>query len=153
MNNFRKAFIIFLSTGAFSGYAPVMPGTFGSIIGIVLYVFLSMFSVPVYLLLTIALVFLSIWISSKAEQLFKKKDASEIVIDEIIGFLITMATFSPDWRYIIIGFILFRIMDILKPYPANWINLKVKGGFGIVFDDVVAGLYANLILQIIRVFL
>ena len=67
MNDFRKAFIIFLSTGAFSGYAPVMPGTFGSIIGIVLYVLLSLFSVPVYLLLTIALVFLSVWISSKAE--------------------------------------------------------------------------------------
>lgn len=151
MNGFFRGFIIFLSTGAFSGYAPVMPGTVGSVAGVALYFLLSSFSVPIYLLLTSLFISLSIWSSGKALQLFKEKDPPEVVIDEIAGYLVTMATFPPDWRYIFAGFILFRIMDILKPYPASWINDNVQGGLGIVLDDVVAGIYANLILQTVRV--
>ena len=150
MHGFSRGFIIFLSTGAFSGYAPVMPGTVGSVVGIALYLFVSSFSVPVYLLLAALFILLSIWSSGKAAQLFKEKDPPKVVIDEIAGYLVTMATFSPDWGYITAGFILFRIMDILKPYPANWINDRVQGGLGIVLDDVVAGVYANLILQTAR---
>ena len=150
MYGFSRGFIIFLSTGAFSGYAPVMPGTVGSVAGVALYLLFPSFSVPIYLLLTVLFISLSVWISGKAAQLFKEKDPPKVVIDEIAGYLVTMATFSPDWKYIAAGFILFRIMDILKPYPANWINDNIQGGLGIVFDDVIAGIYANLILQTVR---
>lgn len=147
MRGFSRGLIIFLSTGAFSGYCPVMPGTAGTVVGIALYFLLSSFSVPLYIATTILFVFFSIWISGKAEQLFNKKDPPFVVIDEIAGYLVTMATFHPDRLYLICGFILFRIMDIIKPYPAGLINRKIKGGAGIVLDDVVAGIYANLILQ------
>ena len=150
MNGFSRGFIIFLSTGAFSGYVPVMPGTAGSAAGIAVFYLLSFFSIPVYFLLTALFIFLSIWSAGKAEQLFREKDPPRVVIDEIAGYLITMATFPPDWRYVFAGFVIFRIMDILKPYPANRINDRVQGGLGIVLDDVVAGLYANLILQAVR---
>ncbi len=152
MNGFRRGFIVFLSTGAFSGYAPVMPGTAGTVAGVFFYLLLSHFHLPVYLLLTVLFIFFSILISDKAEHVFSKKDPPEVVIDEIAGYLITMATFSSEWKYVIGGFVLFRIMDVFKPFPANRINEKVKGGCGIVLDDVVAGVYANLCLQAARVF-
>jgi phosphatidylglycerophosphatase A len=151
MAGFRKHIIFFLSTGAYSGYFPKMPGTAGSAAGIVFYLFLSLFNLPTYLTVTVLFIILSVWISGEAEKLYKKKDPPEVVIDEIVGYLITMATFPPEWKYIIAGFVLFRVFDILKPYPANRINEQGKGGYGIVFDDVVAGIYANLLLQAVRV--
>ncbi len=153
MNAFSKGIIVFISTGAFSGYAPVMPGTIGCLAGIVVYLFFSFFSVPVYLLLTIIFVIAAIRISDSAEQIFKKNDPSEVVIDEIAGYLVAMATFGPDWKLITAGFVLFRIFDIVKPYPANRINKDVHGGLGIVLDDVVAGIYANIVLQAVRFFI
>ena len=150
MNKFFSGLIIFLSTGAFCGYVPVMPGTAGSIAGIGIYFLFSSCASWAYLLLTAIFVCSAIWVSGKAALIFKNNDPPAVVIDEIAGFLVTMITFSPDWKYIIPGFILFRIMDIVKPYPANWINDNVHGGPGIVLDDVVAGVYANLVLQIVR---
>jgi phosphatidylglycerophosphatase A len=151
MNGFRRGVIIFVSTGAFSGYVPGIPGTAGSFAGIFFYLLLSRCSVPVYLLLTFLFIIFSIWISDKAEKLFNKKDPAQVVVDEIAGYLVAMIGFYPEWKYIIAGFVLFRIADIIKPYPANRINQNVRGGYGIVLDDVVAGAYANIILQFARI--
>ena len=150
MNSFRRGLVVFFSPGAFSGSIPVMPGTAGTIAAIPLFLLISLLPISLYLIITLLFVFFAVWISGNAERIFKKHDPPEVVIDEIAGYLIAMATFYPDWKYIVAGFVLFRIMDIIKPYPANRINDNLKGGQGIVLDDVVAGIYANLILQATR---
>jgi len=77
------------------------------------------------------------------------QDHGGIVWDEIVGFLITMTMVPPDWRFVLLGFILFRLFDIWKPWPISWLDSKVSGGLGIMLDDVLAGIYALIILQII----
>jgi phosphatidylglycerophosphatase A len=151
MHGVTRCFIIFVSTGCFSGFVPVAPGTVGTLLGIPLFFLFSSFFVPaVSLLFTVVFIFFSILVSHYAELLAEKKDPSHIVIDEIAGYLVTMATFPMQWEYVILGFFLFRILDIVKPFPADWINDNLTGGAGVVLDDVVAGLYANVILQVIR---
>jgi phosphatidylglycerophosphatase A len=141
-------FFLFLATGFGVGYSPVAPGTLGTLVAIPVYYFLSEIPSPLYEITLIGFFFLSVWISENAEIFFGKKDDQRIVIDEIIGFLITMLWIPKTTRFIIIGFILFRFFDILKPIPIRRIERKFKGGFGVVLDDVVAGVYANIILQI-----
>ena len=151
MKGLSRGAVIFLSTGAFSGYAPVMPGTVGTLVGVGVFLLLSGCSVPVYLVFTVFFTAFAVWVSGKAERIFEKKDPSAVVIDEIAGYLIAMAALPPDWGYMAAGFFLFRVFDIVKPYPANRINDRMPGGPGIVLDDAVAGIYANLVMQVWRV--
>jgi len=144
-----KKFILFWATGFGVGYSPVAPGTLGTLVAIPVYYFLSEISSPIYEITVIAFFFLSVWISENAEIFFRKKDDQRIVIDEIIGFLITMFWIPKTTRFILIGFFLFRFFDILKPFPIRLIDKRLKGGFGVVLDDVIAGVYANIILYII----
>jgi phosphatidylglycerophosphatase A len=150
MNNSGRRVVLFLATGAFSGYTPIMPGTAGSVIGIGLFLVLSQLNYLAFLCITLSFIFLSILIAEKAATIINKPDPSIIVIDEIAGYLVTMITFPSHWLYIAAGFVLFRLLDIAKPYPINWIDTNVSGGLGIVLDDVAAGIYANLILQLLR---
>jgi len=150
MNTTVRGIIMFLATGALCGYAPVMPGTVGSAAGMGCFAVLSSLSLPAYGAVTAAVIFSSFRIADKASRIFKNPDPPQVVIDEIAGTLVTMLSFPADWKYMAAGFVLFRIMDIVKPYPANWINDNMPGGYGIVLDDIVAGIYANLALQLIR---
>ena len=86
--------------------------------------------------------------SSLAVNIYKSKDPGQIVIDEVCGYLFTMVLIPFSWGYVITGFLLFRILDILKPYPIRNIE-KLRNGYGIVLDDVLAGIYANILMQII----
>jgi phosphatidylglycerophosphatase A len=142
-------FILLLATGFGVGYSPIAPGTLGTLIAIPVYYFLSTIPSPLYEITLIAFLFLSVWISENAEIFFGKKDDTRIVIDEMIGFLIAMLWVPKTTRFIIIGFFLFRFFDILKPFPIRGLEKRLKGGFGVVLDDVLAGVYANIILQII----
>ncbi len=144
--------MLFLATGFGVGYSPVAPGTLGTLVAIPIYYFLSEILPPLYEITLIGFFFFSVWISENAERLFGKKDDQRIVIDEIMGFLITMLWVPKTIRFIIIGFFLFRFFDILKPFPIRRLEKAFKGGFGVVLDDVVAGVYANIILQIICYF-
>lgn len=153
MSTLQKNLVLFFATGCYSGFSPGAPGTAGSAIGVALFWFLSPLSFSLYVLTVIAFVFLSIWCAARASVIFQKKDPPQVVMDEIAGYLVTMAAVPLSWGYVIAGFILFRIMDILKPYPIRWIDQNVAGGYGIVLDDVLAGVYANIILQIARAFL
>lgn len=152
MQGIGRGLILFLATGCLSGRAPLMPGTAGSGVGLVVYLGLSLLPFQGYASAAVLFVFFSVWVAGRAEQLLGRSDPPEVVIDEIAGMLITMAGFAPDWRFVLAGFVLFRIMDILKPYPAGRINRDLHGGLGIVLDDVVAGVYANAVLQAIRAF-
>jgi phosphatidylglycerophosphatase A len=153
MSTLHNKLVVFFATGCYSGFSPGAPGTAGSVIGVALFWFLSPLSFPLYAVTVIAFIFLSIWCAARASVIFQTKDPSQVVIDEIAGYLVTMTALPPSWGYIIAGFILFRIMDIVKPYPIRWIDQNIAGGYGIVLDDVLAGVYANIILQIARAFL
>lgn len=144
-----KHFILLFATGFGVGYSPVAPGTLGTLIAIPVYYFLSNILSPIYEITLVGFFFLSVWISENAERVFRKKDDQRIVIDEVIGFLITMLWVPKTLLFVIIGFLLFRFFDILKPFPIRRLEKGFKGGFGIVLDDVVAGVYANIILRLI----
>jgi phosphatidylglycerophosphatase A len=142
-------FIVILATGFGVGYSPVAPGTLGTLIAIPIYYFLSEIPSPLYEVTLVGFFFLSVWVSGNAERLFGKEDDQRIVIDEVIGFLITMLWVPKTIRFIIIGFVLFRFFDILKPFPIRRLEKRLKGGFGVVLDDVAAGVYANIVLRLI----
>jgi phosphatidylglycerophosphatase A len=144
-----KQFILFWATGFGVGYSPIAPGTLGTIIAIPVYYFLSEIPSPIYEITLIAFFFLSVWISENAEIFFRKKDDQRIVIDEVMGFLIAMLWLPKTILFIIVGFVLFRFFDILKPFPIRLIDKRLKGGFGVVLDDVIAGVFTNIILQVI----
>ena len=148
MNHFL---VLFWATGFGVGYSPVAPGTMGTLVAIPVYYFLSNIPSPLYEITLIGFFFLSVWISENAEIFFGKKDDQRIVIDEMVGFLITMLWVPKTLLFIIMGFFLFRFFDILKPFPIRRLERKLKGGFGVVLDDVLAGVYANIILHLIHV--
>jgi phosphatidylglycerophosphatase A len=151
-----------LATGFYTGYTPIAPGTAGSLIGVIIYLGMYHLFWPYYLLILIALTFFGIWLSNQATiYFFKKKDSKRIVIDEIIGFLITMFLIIPAetsfsdiflfryGKFIIVGFLVFRVIDILKPFPLRRLE-RLPGGWGVMCDDLLAGVYANLVMQAIR---
>lgn len=140
--------VIFLATGAYSGLSPFAPGTAGTLAAIPVYLLFYQLGDLAYLLLFLALLPLSFTISARAEKLFGAKDSGMIVIDEIAGYLVTMFMIPLSVEYIVIGFFLFRFFDITKIYPASAAE-KMGGGPGVVMDDVVAGVYANLSLRLL----
>jgi phosphatidylglycerophosphatase A len=142
-------FFLVLATGFGVGYSPVAPGTLGTLIAIPVYYFLSAIPSPIYEITLIGFFFLSVWISGNAEIFFGKKDDQRIVIDEMMGFLITMLWVPKTILFVTIGFFLFRLFDILKPFPIRRLEKRLKGGFGVVLDDVMAGVYANIILHLV----
>jgi phosphatidylglycerophosphatase A len=144
------------ATGFFIGHMPFAGGTWASLIGCAAWVLLS--KGPFYHLAAAAVILLGFPLAGYAERrLYDGRDPSQVVIDEIAGMLITYAsfTFTADPRgvlFLIAGFLLFRLFDILKPFPANALQ-SLRGGAGIMMDDVAAGIYANAALQILRLLL
>lgn len=151
-SNFTQKFVLFLATGAGSGYFPWMPGTAGSLAGILLYYSLRSMPRGPYLAFVVAFFFLAVWAAGLAEVIFGAKDPQRIVIDEIVGMLVTLALVPFSWRNVLVGFILFRVFDIWKPFPARLAQDSLPGGWGVVGDDVVAAIYANVVLHILARF-
>ena len=141
-------FILFLSSNAGLGYAPVASGTFGTLAGIPAYWLLAKLPPTLWLLTVVALFFLSCWVAGEAGKIYGVVDDGRIVIDELVGYLVTIAFLPFTWKIAIAGFLLFRFFDILKPQPARYFDRTVKNGYGVVLDDVVAGLYAALALRL-----
>ncbi|MDY0269335.1 phosphatidylglycerophosphatase A family protein [Trichloromonas sp.] len=142
-------FILFLSSNAGLGYAPVASGTFGTLAGIPVFYLLSGFPPLLYLLTWLALLFLSFWAAGAAGKIYGVADDGRIVIDELVGYLVTVAFLSFSWNAALLGFLLFRVFDILKPPPASWFDQRLKNGYGVVLDDVVAGLYGAVALRLL----
>ncbi len=140
---------VLLACGLGSGLIPKAPGTFGTLATIPLFLWMQHLSMPSYLLITAAFFVLGIWISAEAIKIFHRDDPSEVVWDEVVGFLITMIAAPSGWQWLVMGFVLFRIFDIWKPWPVSLADQKLHGGLGIMLDDVIAGVYALLVLQII----
>jgi len=140
---------VFLATVAYCGYFPIAPGTIGSAAGLVVYLLVWWTRSPIVEVALIAGIFLAgTWAATHAERYFGAIDPGQVVIDEVLGMLVTLAFIRAGWSAALAGFVLFRIMDIVKPYPANRLE-KYHGGFGIMADDAMAGVYANLCLRIL----
>ncbi|MGQ9617733.1 MAG: phosphatidylglycerophosphatase A family protein [Candidatus Aminicenantia bacterium] len=139
---------ILMSTFFGLGFLPLMPGTFASFAVILVYYFVLREFPKYFPLLFIPLIFLiGIFFSSRAELIFKKKDPRPVVIDEVLGQMITLFLIKPGLASLIIGFSLFRIFDVLKPFPCFEVQ-KFKGGLGIMLDDLFAGIWANIFLRL-----
>ncbi len=132
----------FLSLGFGSGLAPVAPGTFGTLAGVPVYLLMQDLPLPVYLGVTLLFALLGIWLCGYTARALGVHDHGGIVWDEIVGLLITLIAVPPGWHWLVAGFLLFRLFDILKPWPIRWLDRRVGGGFGIMIDDVLAGLFA-----------
>lgn len=147
-NNGYRKLILFFSSNAGLGYAPIAPGTFGTLAGIPTFYYLSRFSWPLQLITLTALLFLSFWVCDLAGKYYDEADDGRIVIDELVGYLITVFLLPFSWPAAILGFIWFRIFDILKPPPVSWFDREMKNGAGVTLDDVMAGVYAAIMLRI-----
>ena len=142
---------LLLASGLGAGFSPFAPGTAGTLAAIPIELFLSRIGFPVYELTLLTFFFFSSWIAEKAQNHWQKSDDRRIVIDEMMGYFLTMLWIPKTTLFIILGFFLFRFFDIVKPPPIRLIE-RAKGGFGVVLDDVLAGVYSNIILQIICYF-
>ena len=136
-----------LATFFYAGLFPLVPGTFASLIGLIL-LFLLKGNFFIYRIIATVLVILGFLVAGRAERIFQQKDSRYIVIDEVAGMFLCLAFLPHDTRLLLVGFFLFRILDTLKPYPSGRLQ-NLKGSFGIMLDDIVAALYTNIILQIV----
>lgn len=146
----KKRIINFLATGAYVGHIPKMPGTIGTLWGIPLVYLLSCYSPLVYAIATVVFFFIASYVSSEAEKNFNQKDPGKVIIDEILGFMVAFFLLPFTLYHVIIVFLLFRFFDILKPFPIGYLDKRVKGGMGIVLDDAVAGVFANIVMHLIN---
>ena len=149
-----KKLYILLGTVGGVGYAPVLPGTLGTMVGVAVYVLFSRFFSQTVSYIIMLAVFLvgGIWVSTRCNQYFEGGDNPSIVMDELVGFLITMLFVPFTFRFILLGFVLFRVIDITKPFKIGKIE-RISGGWGIMADDIAAGVLANLIIQALRAML
>lgn len=137
-----------IATGLGSGYSPFAPGTAGSVVGVALAWLVAPYGWPAFLAATALIFAAGVWAAGVAEGVYRQKDCGKITVDEVAGMLITVAFIEPSMINLLAGFFLFRFFDIVKPYPANWCDSRLGGGAGVMLDDVVAGVYANICLRL-----
>jgi len=139
---------VFLATVAYCGYFPVAPGTVGSAAGLVVYLLVWWTRSPIVEAGLIAVTFVvGTWAATHAERYFGGIDPGPVVIDEVLGMLMTLAFIHVGLTAALAGFVLFRVFDVIKPFPANRLE-KLHGGLGVMADDAMAGVYANLALRL-----
>lgn len=144
-----RRFLVYAATDFGVGYWRPASGTWGTLVTLPLVWLLSLGGPLVYMGFTVLFLPFSIVAAELYEQQSDEHDSSNIVIDESIGILITMTWLPITWKSLLAGFLLFRVLDILKPFPIGYLDKKLKGGLGVVADDVAAGIIASLILQYI----
>ncbi len=138
-----------LSLGFGTGYMPKLPGTAGTLVGVIIYLPLQSLDWIYYLAIVVALFLLGVWICESTATALGVHDHSAIVWDEIVGYLFTMLAAPAGWVWIVLGFCLFRLFDIWKPWPISLLDKSVHGGIGIMLDDIVAAIFSLIILQVI----
>ncbi len=141
--------VLFLAFGFGSGLAKKAPGTFGTVAGIPVYLLMAQTDLLAYSVLTLLALLVGVWICDNAAKKLGEHDFGGIVWDEIVGLFITLWAVPVTWQNIGLGFVLFRFFDIVKPWPIKWVDRKVQGGLGIMLDDVLAGIFAALLLAVI----
>ena len=149
-----RAAVLFVASAGYVGYIPIASGTFGSLVAIPLFFgfdTLRAVSVPLYLLVFVASVGAACWIAGKAEAYLREHDSHKIVIDEVVGYLAATLFLAPTWHYAMWAFVIFRVLAVIKPFPAGYIDKHMPGGYGVTLDDVVSGLYTNLLIRVLMV--
>lgn len=141
--------IMALATGLYAGKMKKAPGTWGSLAAFVPWFFIKDLPLGTYVIVLLVVFVLGFFVSGSAEKLLDSPDAGCIVIDEFLGMFITLLAAPSHPGAWILGFLLFRIFDILKPFPVSWFDQRIHGGIGIMMDDVVAGIYALVSLQLL----
>ena len=155
-NLVKKVFsnpLYFLAFGFGSGLMPRAPGTFGTLAALPIYYCLTYTSMSTYIVVTILAAIFGIYICEYVSRDLGEHDYPGIVWDEIVGYLVTMFLAPTGWIWMVIGFVLFRIFDIWKPFPIRWVDNYVSGGFGIMLDDLLAAIPAWGIIQLLRMIL
>ena len=143
-----NALAVFLASFGYVGYFPIAPGTAGSLAGLVLFAFIRWIGVPAIELGAIVVVFaVGVWAANGTEIAVGRKDPGIVVIDEVLGMLITLAVLPVSIWGVALGFLFFRALDVLKPYPAAQLE-HIHGGMGIMADDAVAGIYSHILLRV-----
>ncbi len=144
-----KAIVTFFATWGYLGLSPKAPGTVGTLgaLPLVYFFFLLRPTVYVYMGVVFAFVALAILICVAYEKFYNTHDPKEIVIDEVVGFLVAITWLPISWQSVTLAFVVFRFFDIVKPFPIGWIDKNIKSGAGVVADDVLAGIFTNIILQ------
>jgi len=145
----REKSVLLLATGCFIGNIPFAPGTFGTLAGIPICFLLSRIDFQIAITCIIIFIFAAIFISREAEKILDKKDPGSVVIDEIAGIMVALAGLPFNTVIVVSGFVIFRLLDIFKPFPIKQVETKISGGTGIVMDDVVAGVISNAILRLL----
>ena len=139
----------FVALGFGSGLLPVAPGTAGTLAAIPVYLLLQDLNFNTYLVIVVAMFLGGILVCHYTADRLGVHDHPAIVWDEIVGYLVSMAAAPAGWQWIVAGFVLFRLFDIIKPWPIKWFDRHVGGGFGIMLDDVIAGVFAAIVLQML----
>lgn len=139
----------FLALGFGSGLAPKAPGTFGTLAAIPVFLGLALLSPVSYFIAILVMSIAGIYICGKAATDVGVHDHPAIVWDEFVGFFITMFMVPVSWQSVLVGFVLFRLFDVFKPWPISFVDKNMSGGFGIMFDDILAGVFALVIMQLI----
>ncbi|WP_131782238.1 phosphatidylglycerophosphatase A family protein [Legionella gresilensis] len=139
--------VYFVAFGFGSGLLPIAPGTWGTLAAFPLYLLINNYSLPIYLFIIFLFFILGIYVSDKVVKDLGVDDYGGIVWDEVVGYLLTMAGAPIGFFWMLSGFILFRLFDIWKPFPISFIEQRVKGGLGVMLDDILAAVPACLILK------
>lgn len=148
MTKITRAAVIFIAQGAYAGRSPVAPGTAGTLAGVLLYLWMRGLSPALYIAVCFLLFVIGTWAAGRAEDILGSKDHPSIVIDEVAGYTVSMFLVPPAWGFMMTGFLLFRFFDIVKPYPLKRFQ-ELRGGPGVMLDDIGAGIYTNLVLRIV----
>lgn len=138
-----------IATGFGAGRMKKAPGTWGSLAAFAPWFFIKDLPLSIYFVVLVCVFILGFFVSGSAEKILDSPDAGCIVIDEILGMFITLMVAPAHPAAWVLGFILFRIFDIFKPFPVSWFDQRIHGGIGIMMDDVIAGIYAHISLQLI----
>jgi len=147
--NFKQKSVMFFATGCYIGNISFAPGTFGSALGLPFCFFLSKINFSIAVLLTLIFLMCAVWIANEAEKILETEDPGSIVIDEIAGIILTLFGLPFNMTSVVAGFLIFRILDIWKPYPIRFLETKFSGGIGVVVDDVAAGILSNIVLRLL----
>lgn len=145
----KSKFCLFFASGAHCGFSPKAPGTVGSLIALPLCFALSRIDLASSILFILLFIFFGIWVADVAEKTLNQTDPGCIVIDEMAGLMVTFIYIPFSFLTACMGFMLFRGLDIFKPFPISWIEKKCSGGFGIMADDIAAGIISNIFLRVI----
>ena len=147
----RKLIMAVVTVGG-AGYAPVAPGTVGTLVAVPLFPVLDALRTATPLGAVVALAglgALAVWAAGAAGPILGEVDSSHIVVDEVVGYLVAAAFLDFSWWNAALAFCLFRLFDIVKPFPASWVERRLGGGLGVVGDDVVAGIFAGIVARIL----